>query len=155
MARDLKYTASGDIDMLIEHPEFGLIPFTASPHDVEDHGRDLYVRAKAGEFGLVAPYVAPVPSQADVVAQYERALDEHLDGVAQKYRYADRTRLALRAGYANGDRPLAEAFATWMDEGCNRPAKQLMLDVIAGKKPLPTIEAFLAGLPPFVPPPGF
>jgi len=36
------------------------MPFGADAGDVEAHGRDLYNRAKAGEFGEVAPYVKPI-----------------------------------------------------------------------------------------------
>ena len=35
-------------------------PFTAASYDSMPHGVDLYNRAKAGEFGVVAPYVAPI-----------------------------------------------------------------------------------------------
>jgi len=35
-------------------------PFTATSYDSMPHGVDLYNRAKAGEFGAVAPYVAPI-----------------------------------------------------------------------------------------------
>jgi hypothetical protein len=49
------------IDMEIEHPAYGWIAFSASPDDVEGHGRDLYARALAGEFGPVADYVPPAP----------------------------------------------------------------------------------------------
>ena len=35
------------------------MPFTATSFDVMPYGVDLYNRAKAGEFGGVAPYVAP------------------------------------------------------------------------------------------------
>jgi hypothetical protein len=38
----------------------GEVPFGASPADTEPHGRDLYARAVAGEFGAIAAYVAPV-----------------------------------------------------------------------------------------------
>jgi len=48
------------VGMEIEHPIYGWIPFAASPDDVEAHGRDLYARAIAGEFGVVAPYVKPL-----------------------------------------------------------------------------------------------
>jgi hypothetical protein len=34
-------------------------PFTASPTDVEPHGRVLFERAKQGLFGEVAEYVEP------------------------------------------------------------------------------------------------
>lgn len=49
------------IDLIVNHPVFGEIPFTASPDDVEEHGRDLFARAVAGEFGPVADYVPPPP----------------------------------------------------------------------------------------------
>lgn len=54
-ARNPKRNAAGTIDLEIEHPVHGWLPFTASPHDVEQHGRDLYARAVAGEFGEVKP----------------------------------------------------------------------------------------------------
>lgn len=60
-AKDPRYVnAQGTlIDLTLTHPVFGEIPFTASPEDVEEHGRDLFARAVAGEFGPVAEYVAP------------------------------------------------------------------------------------------------
>lgn len=36
------------------------MPFGADTWDSEPWGVDLYHRAKAGEFGIVAPYVAPI-----------------------------------------------------------------------------------------------
>ena len=41
------------------------MPFTAVPWDIEPWGVDLYNRAKAGEFGEVAPFVAPIPPVID------------------------------------------------------------------------------------------
>jgi hypothetical protein len=35
------------------------MPFGAMATDVEAHGRDLYNRIIAGEFGEIAPYIAP------------------------------------------------------------------------------------------------
>lgn len=55
------------IDCKIEHPVYGVIPFTASHDDVEDNGRDLFARAAAGEFGPVADYVPP--KTTEVVAK--------------------------------------------------------------------------------------
>lgn len=54
------------IDCEIEHPEYGWIPFTASPDDVEAYGRQLYAEAVAGQFGSVAEYVPPPPPSAEV-----------------------------------------------------------------------------------------
>ncbi|WP_234844820.1 hypothetical protein [Sinorhizobium meliloti] len=44
------------IDMEINHPKYGWIPFTASASDVEDHGRQLFADASAGS---VTPYEFP------------------------------------------------------------------------------------------------
>lgn len=33
-------------------------PFNATPHDCEEHGRQIYARALAGEFGPIAPFVS-------------------------------------------------------------------------------------------------
>ena len=62
-AQNPRYTASGDIDLDIDL-DGQQITFTASPTDSEAHGRDLYARAVAGEFGAAAPYVAPVETLA-------------------------------------------------------------------------------------------
>lgn len=59
--RNPQKNAAGTIDLEIEHPTFGWIPFTASPDDTEAHGRELYAQAVAGDFGPIAPYVAPPP----------------------------------------------------------------------------------------------
>jgi hypothetical protein len=39
------------------------LPFNATSFDTEQHGVDLYNRAKAGEFGEIGAYVAPVITQ--------------------------------------------------------------------------------------------
>lgn len=54
-----KYNADGTIDCTWHHPTHGIIPFTASPNDCEAHGRFLFAQLVAGEYGAVAPYVAP------------------------------------------------------------------------------------------------
>lgn len=44
------------------------LQFLASDRDVEPHGRDLYARAMAGEFGDIVPYdEPPSPSPADTI----------------------------------------------------------------------------------------
>jgi hypothetical protein len=55
------FDVSGNsINLLIKWQEFNEeMPFLATSYDTEPHGVDLYNRAKAGEFGEVAPYVAP------------------------------------------------------------------------------------------------
>jgi hypothetical protein len=35
------------------------LPFTASPNDVEEHGREIFGRCMIGEFGEIQPYITP------------------------------------------------------------------------------------------------
>ena len=63
------YKENGTIDMEINHPVYGLIPFTASPDDPEEHGRLLFADAQA----TAAPYVAPPPDVPRLLAQLSAA----------------------------------------------------------------------------------
>jgi hypothetical protein len=48
------------IDLAIKWDLFNEeLPFTASPNDVEEHGRILFAAAVAGEFGPVTEYAPP------------------------------------------------------------------------------------------------
>jgi hypothetical protein len=59
------FTADGRIDCEIHHPDYGWIPFTADPNDVEQHGRDIFKTALAmGSAPYVAPPVVP-PSKGE------------------------------------------------------------------------------------------
>jgi hypothetical protein len=51
------------IDCIITTSQFGdeELPFTADPTDVEPHGRVLFERIVAGEFGPIGEYVPPPP----------------------------------------------------------------------------------------------
>ena len=52
-------TEGTSIVLTVKWQEFNKeMPFTATSYDTMPHGVDLYNRAKAGEFGEVAPYVA-------------------------------------------------------------------------------------------------
>lgn len=62
------------INLEIEHPEYGWIPFTADPNDVEEHGRQLYAEAVAGQFGPVAEYVEPVATAEQNKADAQQRL---------------------------------------------------------------------------------
>lgn len=69
-----KYNENGSIDLEYNHPQYGLIPFTASPNDVEELGRDLYQRALNGEFGEIAPYVPPSAVEQAIAHNNEMTL---------------------------------------------------------------------------------
>lgn len=60
-ARNPKHNAAGTIDLEIEHPAYGWIPFTASPDD--EAGSAIYAAAIAGEYGPISEHVPPEPVQ--------------------------------------------------------------------------------------------
>jgi hypothetical protein len=67
------FTDTGAIDCEINHPQYGWIPFTASPDDSEKHGRDLYAAILAA--GGVAAYVAPpLPTEAAVLTRQRESM---------------------------------------------------------------------------------
>lgn len=64
-ARNPVYTNDHSmINLEINHPTYGWIPFTASPDDVEAHGKQLFARAQSGEFGTVED---PLPPSLETV----------------------------------------------------------------------------------------
>ena len=55
-----------NIFLIVKWEEFvEEMPYGACSFDPEPWGVDLYNRAKAGEFGTVAPYVAPIQPTID------------------------------------------------------------------------------------------
>lgn len=75
--RNPKYNQFGTIDIEVNHPRFGWIPFTAEPTDPEQSGRDLHATVLAA--GGIAPYVAPTPpTAADISAMDLANLNEAL-----------------------------------------------------------------------------
>jgi hypothetical protein len=58
------------IDCKIKHPSYGWIPFTASPDDVEAHGRKVFAALSKGD---VAEYVPPSQPTAEELAAAARA----------------------------------------------------------------------------------
>jgi hypothetical protein len=62
--RNPTYNGIGTIDVEINHPQLGWIPFTASPDDVTEYGPAIYAQAIQGD---VAPYVPPEPVIPDRV----------------------------------------------------------------------------------------
>lgn len=56
------------IDLMVTFDHIGTVPFAASMNDVEQHGRDLFARAVAGEFGSIAEYVTTPPTPEQILA---------------------------------------------------------------------------------------
>jgi hypothetical protein len=63
--RNPKYNQWGTFDCEVNHPEFGWVPYTASPDDCEKHGRQLWEILSKGK---VAPYVPPPPPNDEEIA---------------------------------------------------------------------------------------
>lgn len=64
-AKNPKYADQSNtaIDLEVNHPVYGWIPFTATSYDVEEHGRILYANAVAGDYGAIQPYTPPTPRE--------------------------------------------------------------------------------------------
>ena len=57
--RNAKYNHAGTINCEIKHPNYGWIPFTANPDDVEPLGAQVFEAAK----DVAEPYVPPTPEE--------------------------------------------------------------------------------------------
>jgi hypothetical protein len=69
--RNPRWNAGNEtIDCEIEHPQYGWIPFTASPDDPEQHGRDIFADLVAS--GNVAPHVPLDPAEVLAAEQAAR-----------------------------------------------------------------------------------
>jgi hypothetical protein len=89
----------------------------------------------------------PPSPPALTVADFEAALDAHLDAKAQERRYTDRFTCALRAGFPGPYQAEGAAFAAWMDQ-CNAQAYALLMAVQSGERPAPaSVQEFVGGLP--------
>ena len=93
---------------------------------------------------------ASVPKPAPTVADFDKALTDHLDATAKQRRYESRVTCALRAAYSGPFQAEGRAFAQWMDE-CNALAYQLLAELEAGTRPWPvTTQALIDELPAMV-----
>ena len=113
-ARNPKQNAVGSIDLEIDHPVYGWIPFTASPDDAE--GAELYAKAVTGEFGPIAPYVEPPtpepvpPTQEQIDALRQAAYQAEADPLFFKWQRGESTEqawldkiAAIRQRYPDAD----------------------------------------------------
>lgn len=78
------------IDVIVLHGDYGSIPFTATPGDTEEIGREIYAAAMAGDFGEIAPYEPPVfvvPAQAQKDTLLKKAGAE-IDALRDVVKYA-------------------------------------------------------------------
>jgi hypothetical protein len=67
------------IDLTVRFEGFDSdLPFGANPNDPEQHGRDIYARALAGEFGPIAPFDPTPYTTEDVAATIKEKRNELL-----------------------------------------------------------------------------
>lgn len=99
------------------------------------------------------PAVVPADPYFTLQDQYAAALDAFIDAKARERGYDGRITCALRAGYPGPFQAEGQAFAPWMD-ACYATAQQVLSEVMAGARPMPTPESFIAELPPMVWPEG-
>ena len=89
-----------------------------------------------------------VDAKLSAIAAYKAAFDAHLDAVAQERQYDNRLTIA---GYLGSTHPQwateAQAFVAWRDQALLYMFGQLA-SFDAGEITPPTIETFLAGIPP-------
>ena len=137
------------IDVTLETDAYGEIPFSASPDDVEAHGREIFADAVAGNFGAVAEYVAPVETQEQIIEVFKAAIQNTLDEAARANGYDDIVSACSYAGYPNVFQEEAITFGQWRANVWAYGYGELD-KVIAGTRPVPTIAEILAELPSLV-----
>lgn len=124
--------------------EAGYIQVTATVRLIHEQHPDYIYDGTT----LVAPPVPtiPPPTNAEIIAAITRDLEAYYDTVAQRRRYDNRLTCALRAGYPGPFQTEGQTFAVWMDN-CNAYAYQVMADVQAGKRGIPTSSQLIAEFP--------
>jgi len=136
--KNLKYNAFNTIDCEIEHSKFGWIPFTASPDDIEQMGRDIYAQAVAGDYGSVASYIPPQKSpeqiQAEIVIDTQKRLDDfaktrNYDGIVSLCTYASSPSAKFKA---EGQYGVDVRDASWTK------LYEILAEVEAATRPMPT-----------------
>jgi hypothetical protein len=144
-----RYNANGSITLLATFPWLSEeVPFSASPNDSEAHGRELYQRAMNGEFGPIAPYVAPHVEPVDVKAQLTAVVQAHLDATARTRGYDSIVSACSYAGAPNQFQAESQQFLAWRANVWTK-CYEVMADVDSGARPVPTAEHLISELPPF------
>lgn len=150
-ARSPHYTAGGTVHLMVTVDGLGEVPFIAAPWDIEEHGRALYDRALAGEFGPVAAYEPPVLTMEEKTAIATQAVQQHLDARAQALGYDD-----IKSACSYADEPSVPkfqaegiAFRSWRSLVWAH-CYTVLAAVAAGEIPEPTLDELIVGLPELV-----
>lgn len=136
------------INLFVDFTGFGELPFTASANDPEPHGAELFDRAVAGEFGVVAAFVEPVLPTAEIIADYTRRIQKRLDDFAKTRNYDGILSACTYAASlvpqfaAEGSYCVVARDNTWA------ASYTIMAAVQAAQRPMPTWPELEAELPP-------
>lgn len=84
------------LKVMFEHMDGVELDFAASHDDAEEHGRELFARAKFGEYGEIAPYVGPSMADLEAKAQAVMARKElaYIETLIAPLSRASRLRMA-------------------------------------------------------------
>ena len=141
---NVTYNKYGTIDMTIEHPTEGMIPFTASPNDSEELGVSLYNSAIAGDYGVIATYEPPVQTIEQLVGEIKTAIQKNLDDNALLLGFEGASpmdRACSYAGFTNEYQSIALQLAT------RRSSVWSYVDVEFAKTQLPDTDIDYRGIP--------
>ena len=83
----------------------------------------------------------------DIRSKYDSVLTDYIDSVARSKGYEDRISCAVRAAFPGPWQQEGIAFGQWMDQ-CNEIGYQIVAGVQTGQIELPSLEEFIAMLPP-------
>lgn len=136
----------GSIDLDIDTVEYGIIPFTASPDDIEAHGKQLYNDAISGLYGTVKPYTPAIKTDIQKQREISSAVQMMLDDKARSLRYDNIMSIRSYCGWDNPFQIECETVAAWAAQ-CWVTAGQIEQDVINGLRTIPTAEQALAEMP--------
>lgn len=69
--RNLKFSNSSNtsVDFMVDHIDFGAIPYTATADDINLAGRAIFNAALNNQLGPILPYAAPIKSQQQIAGE--------------------------------------------------------------------------------------
>ena len=103
-----------------------------------------------GELEYEADLTAQQQQEAlRIKAEMEAGIDQYIDSVAQAKGYDNRMTCMARASFTGPFQAEGIAFGQWMDS-CYLVAFQIMAEVQAGTRPMPTLDEVIAEFPAMV-----
>lgn len=119
---------------------------------VDEQQRLAWVNYRANEardgLELLPPAPAPEPTEAQIVAMYEKAVDEHIDAGARAYGY-----MSIITAISYAEEPAVprfqvegQALRAWRSL-CYAKCHEVLAAVKTGERARPTVEQLLAAMP--------